>query len=116
MTIVLYILSFAVLLFGAYVAAMNWGCAIVSSMNRRRGIDRYHSTVPLVSVILVAFALLLYPGPHKPVWMVAIPLLDIGNWALLVGVLWLPVVSVRERKLSKSSQAMQPEGRTNGEQ
>jgi hypothetical protein len=103
MTIVLYILSFAVLLFAACIAAMNWCAVIVSLRNRRRGIDKHHSTVPLFSVILTVVALLLYPRPNKA-WMLAVPLLDIGNWAPVIGLLWLPVIIIRDAKAKKSTE------------
>jgi len=103
MTIILYLLSLAVLLFAGYVAAMNWGAVIVSRRNKRRGIDRYHSTVPFFSFFLAALALLFWPRPHKA-WMLAVPLLDIANWMLLFGVLWFPVTAFRELRKTKSTE------------
>jgi hypothetical protein len=81
-----FILAILLLLATVYVVACNWGCVIVSSRNERRGIDRHHSTVPLLSVILTVAAWLISPwnGRH---WLFAIPALDIANWMLL----WLPV-------------------------
>jgi hypothetical protein len=84
------ILTIIVLLFAVYIVAMNWGCVIVSLRNKRRGIDRHHSTVPVVSFILVAIAHLIYPKPNKN-WMFIIPLVDIANWSLLA----LPIVLFR---------------------
>jgi hypothetical protein len=103
--IALYILSVAVLLFAAWIAAMNWGCVIVSTRNRRRGIDKYHSTVPFVSFFLVVLAILLYPRMPKPIWMLTVPLLDAGNWTLVLGVLWLPVTLIRQSRTKKSHEA-----------
>ena len=102
MTIVRFILSLAVLLFAAYIVAMNWGAVIVSARNRRRGIDRYHSTVPFFSFFLTIIALLIYPYPDKAVWMLAVPILDIGNWIVPLGVLWLPVVWIRGMRKKRS--------------
>jgi len=72
---------------------MNWGCVILSLRNKKKGIDRHHSTVPLVSLLLAYFAFGMYPYLQKS-WIGIIPLLDIGNLTLL----WLPVVLVRELK------------------
>lgn len=79
------------LLLAAFVVVMNWRCALVSLRNKRRGIDRHHSMVPLVSIVLAALAYLIYPRPDM-MWLFAIPLLDIANWNLL----WLPVVLFRQ--------------------
>ena len=93
MTTARFILSIAILVFAAYIVVMNWGCVIFSMRNKRRGIDRQHSTVPIVSFALAALAYLIYPRPDK-MWMISVPVLDIANWSLL----WLPVVLVREAK------------------
>jgi len=85
------VLAIIVLLLAAYIVAMNWGCVIVSIRNKRRGIDRHHSTVPVLSFILVALAHLIYPKVDKN-WMIVIPLLDVANWSLLT----LPLVLFRE--------------------
>ena len=80
------ILAIVQLFAAAFVVVMNWGCVIVSWRNKRRGIARHYSTVPLVSVVLtvVAWAIIPWDGRH---WLFAIPALDIANWMLL----WLPV-------------------------
>ena len=96
MTTARLILAAIILLFAAYIVVMNWGCVIVSMRNKSRGIDRHHSTVPLISIILVVLANLIYPLPNK-MWMIAIPLLDIANWSLL----WIPVLLIREWKSKK---------------
>jgi hypothetical protein len=98
-TIIRFILAVAVLLFAAYVVAMNWACVIVSLRNKRRGIDKHHSTVPLFSLFLVVVGLVLYPHPRHSaaqrgiedwtIWMLALPLLDIANWTLLLSPLLL---------------------------
>jgi hypothetical protein len=87
------ILATAILLLAAYIVVMNWGCVIVSMSNKRRGIDRHHSTVPIVSFVLAALAYLIHPRPGK-MWMIFVPLLDIANWSLL----WLPVALIREAR------------------
>ena len=91
------IISLTLLLFAAYIVVMNWGCAIVSLRNKRRGIDERHSTVPLVSFLITAIAIVFYPRPHKA-WMLAVPLLDVGNWSVVLGMLWLPVILVRSMR------------------
>ncbi len=76
------ILAIIILLLAGYIVAMNWGCVIVSIRNKRHGIDRHHSTVPVVSFILVALAHVIYPRSDKN-WMIVIPVLDIANWSVL---------------------------------
>jgi hypothetical protein len=105
MTIARFILAFAILLFAAYIVFMNWGCVAVSMRNKRRGIDRHHSTVPVVSFILAALAHLIYPRADEG-WMITVPLLDIGNWSLL----WLPVRLIREWKKKSTGRGAAPNG------
>lgn len=93
MTTARLILAIAILLFGAYIVVMNWGSVIVSTRNKKRGIDRHHSTVPIISFVLAALAYLIYPHPDK-MWMISVPLLDVANWSLLL----LPVVLIRESR------------------
>jgi hypothetical protein len=99
MTIARFIFAFAILLIAAYIVVMNWGCVIISIRNKRRRIDRHHSTVPIVSFILAALAYGLYPRADGR-WMIAVPLLDIANWSLL----WLPVALFREWKKKSTEQ------------
>lgn len=62
---------------------MNRGSVIVSSRNRERGIDRHHSTVSIVSLILAALAYMIFPVRNKLLFLL-IPLLDIADWGLLL--------------------------------
>jgi hypothetical protein len=96
MTAARSILAIAILLFAGYIVVMNWGCVIISMRNKKRGIDRHHSTVPIVSLVLAALANEIYPWPDK-MWMISVPLVDIANWSLL----WLPVVLIREARRRK---------------
>jgi hypothetical protein len=82
------ILATVILLFAAYIVVVNWGCVIVSLRNKRRGIDRHHSTVPLLSFVITIVAMTAYPWP----WGFVIPLLDFANWSLL----WAPFGLIRE--------------------
>jgi hypothetical protein len=93
MTTARLIIAIVILVFALCIVAMNWGCVIVNMRNKRRGIDRHHSAVLVVSLVLVALAYLLYPRPDKN-WMIAIPLLDIANWRLL----WLPIALIRQAR------------------
>jgi hypothetical protein len=88
MTVFLYILAIALMLLALYMVALNWGCVIVSIRNKRRGIDRHHSTLPLMSFVFAGSAFFAWPGAGK-MWIMIIPLLDIANWYLL----WLPVMA-----------------------
>ena len=96
MTTIRFILAIVLLLFAAYVVVINWGCLLFSIRNKVRGIDRHHSTVPIVSFVLVALARLLYP-PQDKSWMIIIPLVDIANWSLL----WLPIELIQEWRKKK---------------
>ena len=49
------------MLLAAYIVVMNWVCVIISMRNKWQGIDKHHSTVPVVSLILAILANLLYP-------------------------------------------------------
>jgi|SRR5580658_8220404 hypothetical protein len=112
MTIVRFILSFAVLLSAVYIAAMNWGCVIVSLRNKRRGIDQHHSTGPFISFCFALVAAILYPHPDKAAWMLAVPALDIGNWVVLWALVWLPMMLIRElRKKRKTEPSADRENR-----
>lgn len=85
--------SILLMLLAAYIVIMNWGCVIVSKRNKSKGIDKYHSTVPFVSFILASFAFVLYPFTPKG-WIGIIPLVDISNWMLLIGLPWVIVRGV----------------------
>jgi hypothetical protein len=91
MNLIQIIIATLLLLFGAYVAIMNWGCVIVNMMNKRKGIDRHHSTVPLITLVSTGLAYMIYPL-HPKEWIGLIPLVDIGNWTLVIG---LPIAIAR---------------------
>ncbi len=76
------------MLLAAYIVVMNWGCVIASERNKRKGIDKHHSTVPFISLILAG--VLAYPlYPFTPKWWIGIiPAVDIGNWMLVIGLPW----------------------------
>jgi hypothetical protein len=83
----------AVVLVGAAICiiVMNYACVMTSYRNRRRGIDRHHSTVPFVAQILLALAdrvSSITPAPVLP-WpcLLGLALVDISLW-LLVGALF----------------------------
>ena len=88
MTLLSAIIAGIALLIAVSVGIANWGCVIASERNRRKGIDRHHSVVPAVSLLLAgAVAYPLYPfTPRWWIWL--IPALDIGTWLLLVGLPW----------------------------
>ncbi|OGV66198.1 MAG: hypothetical protein A2283_06635 [Lentisphaerae bacterium RIFOXYA12_FULL_48_11] len=78
------IAAVVIMLFAASICAMNWGCVIISMRNKKNGTDKHQSTVPLVSLILAMLVNLLYPFTQKW-WIWIIPVIDIGNWMLVVG-------------------------------
>ena len=81
------IASTLLLLFAGYIAVMNWGCVIVSMWNKWKGIDRHHSVVPLITIIVAAIAYEIYPFTPKS-WIGIIAAADIGNWIMIIGLPW----------------------------
>ncbi|MDD4060203.1 MAG: hypothetical protein PHW08_05805 [Kiritimatiellae bacterium] len=76
------------ILMAGYVVVMNWGGGVIASeRNKRKGIRKHHSTVPLISLILSAIAFELYPFTPKG-WIGSFPAVDIGNWMLVIGLPW----------------------------
>jgi hypothetical protein len=72
---------------GVYVVALNARCVCVSLRNKRRGVDRHHSTVPLVAQIFLGFSWLLSPiVPQWALWTVA--LADVSLWTLPYGLFY----------------------------
>jgi hypothetical protein len=87
MTTARFICALIVLLFSLLLLFLNWAAVFENQRNKRRGIDKRHSLIPLVSAVSTGIALLLYPYTPK-MWMLLIPALDIGNWTLIVGLPW----------------------------
>ena len=77
-----------ILVVTVYLVAMNWGCVIVTEINRRKKIDRHHSTVPLVSLFLAGCAYFVFPSSGR-IWVFVVPLCDIANWLVLLLPFWL---------------------------
>jgi len=75
------------LLLACLMVVMNWTCVIASERNRRKGIQKHVSTVPLLSLIFAGFAHTLYPWTPKG-WIGFIPAVDMGNWMLVIGLPW----------------------------
>jgi hypothetical protein len=86
-------LSVLLMLMAGYVVLMNWARVAATIRNRRRGIPRRHSTVPLVSLLLAGLAAAVYPFTPR-LWIGLIPLTDVANLMLL----WLPVFLIKEAK------------------
>jgi hypothetical protein len=89
----------ALVFFGAVVALVNLRSVVVSMRNRKQGIPKYRSVVPLLSLIAAGAAYFLYPFEPR-LWVMLIPALDPGNWILAVG---LPVAVARDalRRIGK---------------
>jgi hypothetical protein len=82
------------LLMAGYPSVLNWGGFLLNIRNRRRGIDKYYSLGPFLSAVLAICAYSLYPFTPKG-WILIIPVLDIGNWIVLIG---LPLLAMRGLK------------------
>lgn len=87
MTTARIIIAGIILVLAAYIALMNWGCVIASLRNQKKGIDKHHSTIPGISLILAGVAYFIYPLNPK-LWIGFIPGLDIGTWMLVIGLPW----------------------------
>jgi len=98
------ILALLFLIFAAYIVVMNWGCVLASRRNKKRGIDKSHSTVSIVSLFLAAIAYITYPLEHK-LWFFLIPLLDIANWMLVL----LSLALIKGLRSKKSAEALKPD-------
>lgn len=85
-----------------YIMVMNWGCVIVSLRNKRRGIDRHHSTVPIVSAFPAILAAAFLGRPFG-IWVLLIPILDIANLNLLFSPVYLIIYLWRKRAATRKS-------------
>ena len=103
MRVVITVLGALFLVATFYITVMNWGCAVTSLRNQRRGIDRHHSMVPIVSAWLALCALVMWPfWPGK--WVLLLPALDIANLNLLFCPLYLLPRLFRKRNLRSKDQ------------
>ena len=101
MRILITILGGCFLLAALYVTVMNWACAVISLRNQRRGIARHHSMIPVVSLLLALFALIMWPyWPGK--WMLLIPALDIANLNLLFSPIYLLLYLGRKQRSDRN--------------
>jgi hypothetical protein len=91
------------LLAAIYVAVANWACVIISVRNQRRGVDRHHSTVPIITVLLAALALLAWPFQPK-LWILLIPILDMAHLNLLLSPFWFVLHVCRKRRQAGKDQ------------
>ena len=100
-------IAIALMVLAAYVVVVNWGCLILSARNKRNGVDRHYSTVPLVAAILATLAFVAYPFSPKG-WIAMIPVCDPASWSTLVA---LPVVLWKEFTATrKDPPTMPPRG------
>ena len=97
MTSVVLAASWALTAFAALVVVLNYVWAITSVQNRRRGIKRHVSTVPILVLLFCGIASLLsknraLPYP-PPLLFAALILLDPGLWVLVA----VPFAMIRRR-------------------
>lgn len=93
MTTARLIIAILILLLALFIVALNWSSVIGNMRNKRHGIARHHSTIPIVSFILAALSYIVYPRQDKGVALI-IPFLDPANWRLL----WLPIAMIRQAR------------------
>lgn len=102
MTVFRAIGSIVLMAIALFFVLANWACVIASGRNKRKGIDRHHSVVPLGSLFTAGIAFLLYP--YTPgIWIWIIPVVDIGNWAVLIGLPWAALTGACEKDASNQS-------------
>jgi hypothetical protein len=104
MTILRASIAAIVMLLAAYIAVINWWYVIASELNKRRGIDKHYSTVPLISLILAG--VIAYPlYPFTPNWWIwVLPAVDIGNWMLIIGLPWAIAHGMFKKKESPNKE------------
>lgn len=93
MDILRHAVAILLLLLAVHVVVVNWACVGLTVWNKARGVDRRHSLVPVVSLLLVAVAWLVSPWTARS-RMFWVPAVDIGTWL----VVWIPIVVFRERR------------------
>lgn len=81
------VLGYALFAVGCVLILLNWSVAFKNLRNRRRGVERHHSSITLVPQIVMFFSALAFHGPHNPwptpwfpLWL---SLADIALWLLL---------------------------------
>jgi biotin transporter BioY len=88
----------ALLTLSLVVVLGNWGAAVVSLWNKRRGVDRHISPFPFAAqlfAVLAAAAAFSEDRGILPVWaFILVPLLDPALW----GLLYLPFANARHRQ------------------
>lgn len=89
-------LAWILLAAGAFLIALNYSALVVNYRNRRKGIDRHHSFVPLLGGLLGAWGVYLL---GQPMLAVAVALSDPGIW--VIGL--LPVALLRQRRHQSKS-------------
>ncbi len=103
--------SLAVLLatFGAFMVSCNYGAVIVSTRNRRRGIDHHSSMVSVVPqlCLLLAYAVsCAAPSKLIPSWLLlAVGLADLSFW----GIASLPILFLSGRPPFRKSHTKKPD-------
>lgn len=102
------VVAVVLMLLAALVTIVNWACVIASGRNKRRGIDKHHSTVPLISFLLSGLAYEICPFAPKG-WIGIIPAVDIGNWLFVFGLPWaIAKGAFRKQPPNKSTERDKP--------
>ena len=87
MTTVRFIACIASALLAMLFILFNWSCVIGNPRGRHKENDKHKSFAPLLSVILAAISYWLCPYNWAH-WLWILPAIDIGNWAVVVGLPW----------------------------
>jgi hypothetical protein len=86
------------LLLAILVVLLNWIALLVSVRNKRRGIDRHVSPIPIAAQVFgVVGAIISYFNPAEPIrpWAyILVALLDVPLWSLA----YLPIYWLKRRR------------------
>lgn len=87
MTTAASVLGYALSAVGGVLILVNWSVAFKNLRNRRRGVERHHSSIALVPQIVMLLSVLCFrasPDPRPTAWFpLWLSLADIALWLLL---------------------------------
>lgn len=91
------VIAIVLLLFGAFITFANWGCIYENRKNYKKGIDKHISYVPFLGAIGWVGGGLLLPYSFGR-YLCFAALLDPGTVVMIVGIPYLLIEAIRERK------------------
>lgn len=92
------IIALPLLSISALFVVMNWVWVIMHIRNKMKGIPQNISTVPLISLI---FGYMAFTAGGYKKWYWIVPMLDIGNWILIIAIPYLVIRAAWEKMKKK---------------